>query len=287
MNLERDNAPNLKEVNSLSRIRIMWELESTYMNKFDFGRVGIFFLGVTLSCGLMSGVHAAEIVPVENSDVEYNYSSMLSPFTGGDNILGILLKNPNSDIGTIATEISQKTLNDFELVEVESPQATVDTKSNVFYIPEIPLSQEIQQYIYDMCMRKNIPVDFMFTLALHESGFRTDAVSASNDYGLFQINICNHKAYAKLTGTENNPKDPYVNTIWSTTMIESYWNQWKEKYPSSLRDVIDHTLSCYNGGPRNNIITKYVNRWWENYNTIQEYFSSNGYDNLLTCASAK
>lgn len=255
------------------------------MNKIAWGRIVLAFAAIALSVGLSHGVSAEEVK--QDTQVNYNYANMLSPFTGEDSILGILLKNPNMDMGAFASEISSKTTQDFTLVENEVPQTSGELKEgSKFYIPQIPLDAAVQQHIFDTCARKKIPVDFMFTLALHESGFRAGAVSSTNDYGLFQINICNHKAYAKKTGTANAPKDPYVNTIWSATMIESYWNQWLEKYPSSLKDVIDHTLSCYNMGPTKKIRTVYTNRWWQNYETIKGYFEANGYSHLLVCKDA-
>lgn len=252
--------------------------------------------------------------------VEFNYREMLSPYMSTDEALRILKSSPYKDLVNLAIKLTGNKDRKFELLDINTPEAdygesdkaptveelvalaeelpdNVPVEENApavyyeiysdFYIPEIPLDKHLQAYIYDTCTRKNIPVDFMFTLALHESGFNISVVSRTSDYGLFQINKCNHASYAKMTGTENDPCDPYINTIWSSTMINSYWKQWKEKFPSSLKDVIAHTLSCYNAGPTNRIRTVYVNGFWDDYKVIEKYFINNGYETLLTCRGAQ
>lgn len=59
---------------------------------------------------------------------------------------------------------------------------------------DIKLSEELQQYTYDLCRYYDIEDHYELMLAMmwHESGFKADAVSRTNDYGLMQINICNH-----------------------------------------------------------------------------------------------
>ena len=59
---------------------------------------------------------------------------------------------------------------------------------------DIVLSDELQQYTYDTFVVYGIEEHYELVLALmwHESNFVVDAVSATEDYGLMQINICNH-----------------------------------------------------------------------------------------------
>lgn len=59
---------------------------------------------------------------------------------------------------------------------------------------DLPLSDELQEYTYYTCMYYGIEDYYELVLAtmMHESNFDPDVISATNDYGLMQINICNH-----------------------------------------------------------------------------------------------
>lgn len=62
--------------------------------------------------------------------------------------------------------------------------------TNTAPLYDIPLSDDLQQYTYDVCMDYNIVDKYDMVLALmwRESDFKADAVSSTNDYGLMQIN---------------------------------------------------------------------------------------------------
>lgn len=150
----------------------------------------------------------------------------------------------------------------------------------IFYLPQCPLDAQLQQYIYDLAIKKNIPVDMMFTIPIYESGWNTNALSATNDYGLYQINICNHRGYAKLCGTENDPYNPYVNSLWAATMLENYLRQFEAKY-SDYATVVDRTLSCYNGGPNSRTREGYISKYDEAHKNVVEWMTEAGYDYLI------
>lgn len=57
------------------------------------------------------------------------------------------------------------------------------------YFSDIPLSEEIQTYLYNSCMAKGVSFDLMIALIDHESGFEKYAVSPFGDHGLCQINL--------------------------------------------------------------------------------------------------
>lgn len=152
--------------------------------------------------------------------------------------------------------------------------------SGNFYLPECPLAPELQQYIYNTAIEYGIPVDMMFTIPKYESGYRLNAISKTNDYGLYQINICNHKGYAKKCGTENKPLDPYINTKWAATMLKYYINDLKEKY--SWDYAIDLTLSKYNGGPGSGIRSKYIASYDNAHAEVAQWMKNAGYESLIT-----
>ena len=155
------------------------------------------------------------------------------------------------------------------------------TENGKFYLPQCPLSEELQQHIYNLAIEKNIPVDMMFTVPMHESSYNPKAISKTNDYGLYQFNICNHKNYSKKCGTPNTPLDPYVSAIWASTMLSNYLRQFEEQYPGDYMMVVDRTLSCYNGGPGSKLRTKYLANYDRCHETVAQWMTEAGYEHLI------
>lgn len=69
-------------------------------------------------------------------------------------------------------------------------------------IYHIPLSAELQQYTYDTCVYYDIVEHYELILAMmwQESNFKTDLISSTDDYGIMQINICNHEYLRQTLG---------------------------------------------------------------------------------------
>lgn len=75
---------------------------------------------------------------------------------------------------------------------------------------ECALPVELQEYTYYLCEAYYIDFDFVMALMYTESSFRTDIISGTNDYGLMQINKCNHAELTdKLSITDFT--EPYQN----------------------------------------------------------------------------
>lgn len=58
---------------------------------------------------------------------------------------------------------------------------------------DVPLSDSLQRYIYEICADEGVPVTLALAMIEHESGFNPEVVSSTNDYGLMQINAINHE----------------------------------------------------------------------------------------------
>ena len=69
------------------------------------------------------------------------------------------------------------------------PEA-VDTTER--YYP-VPLTAGMQEYTIDLCRTYEVPVALVLAMMQVESGFDPDCISRTNDYGLMQINVCNHQ----------------------------------------------------------------------------------------------
>jgi soluble lytic murein transglycosylase-like protein len=94
--------------------------------------------------------------------------------------------------------------------QTNAPPPTVEPiVEEVFYF-DVPLSTDLQDYIREMCEEKEVPMELVIAMIDVESTFTADVISRTNDYGLMQINICNHETLTdNLSITDF--LDPYQN----------------------------------------------------------------------------
>ncbi len=78
------------------------------------------------------------------------------------------------------------------------------------YTPlDVPLDYELQEYIFNLSTSYGIDFNLVMALIKTESSFQTNVKSKTNDYGLMQINECNHDWLSEKLGIKNfnNPYD--------------------------------------------------------------------------------
>lgn len=77
---------------------------------------------------------------------------------------------------------------------------------------DIKLSVDLQQYTYETCLQYGIPGSYETVLAImwQESDFNPYIVSSTDDYGIMQINKCNHEDLQETLGIVDI-MDPYDN----------------------------------------------------------------------------
>lgn len=97
----------------------------------------------------------------------------------------------------------------FEFVRAEIVEIEED-KLKQYTIYDVPLDQEVQIYIVDKCESSSLSPDIVTSLIKHESTFRPDVISGTNDYGLMQINKSNHSWISNELGISDF-LDPYEN----------------------------------------------------------------------------
>ena len=128
-----------------------------------------------------------------------------------------------------------------EPVEVESVTAQLDTvdyfreaPEEIEEIPEpkfkpldIPLDAEVQRYLKDKCEEANIDYALVLGLIDTESNFKASAISHTSDYGLMQINKCNHKFLSLKTGATDFT-DPYQNIDAGIYMLTDLFEKYTE-----------------------------------------------------------
>ena len=115
-----------------------------------------------------------------------------------------------------------------EVIEETEVQPRIDCR----------LDDEIQQMIVEKC--EEYDIDFAFTMAVifRESSFKSNVISASNDYGLMQINKINHEWLSDELGITNF-LDPEQNVTAGLHMLSDLFE--KYEYPSLV-------LMAYNMG---------------------------------------
>lgn len=59
---------------------------------------------------------------------------------------------------------------------------------------------ELMDYISEVCGEYGVPVELVCAIIEVESGWDAEAVSATNDHGIMQINACNHASLAAALG---------------------------------------------------------------------------------------
>ena len=92
----------------------------------------------------------------------------------------------------------------------------------------IPLDYDVQRYIYKQCDYDKSLYCLIIALIEHESGFKERVISNTNDYGLMQINSCNHKELINKYGNMNF-LDPYDNTYCGIKIIKDKLKKFEYK----------------------------------------------------------
>lgn len=118
------------------------------------------------------------------------------------------------------------------------------------------LDKELQEYMYDLCVEYEIEDYYSLLLCqlFYESLYRSDVISRTDDYGIAQINICNHKWLSETLGVTDflDPKQGILCNVY--LMSESLKNYDAE-----------NSLCRYNTGkPGSNQYSQNIMYLWEN-----------------------
>ena len=112
------------------------------------------------------------------------------------------------------------------------------------YNSTIPLNESLQRYAYAKCQEVGFSYPVFLGLMQKESTFNTQAKSKSGDYGLCQINKCNHKWMKSVFGETWDPMNGYDSIDASLFILTFY----KDNYGY---DNYHTLLMGYNMGPNN------------------------------------
>lgn len=108
------------------------------------------------------------------------------------------------------------------------------------FTTEIPVTfgEDLQEFTYYLSEAYDIDYTLVLAMISKESGFTPDVVSSTNDYGLMQINACNHEWLTEELGITDFI-DPYENVKAGLFILRGLF----EKYDSTSK-----VLMAYNMG---------------------------------------
>lgn len=140
-------------------------------------------------------------------------------------------KSPTEPVETAPEEEQAETA-------VTRSEAITEDESVDYF--DVPLSESLQSYIYELAEEYDIPAALIIAVIDQESQFDSDSISATNDYGLMQINEINFGWLQEHFGSTIDFLDPFQNVEAGTYMLSELYH----KYPESIHLA----LMAYNMG---------------------------------------
>ena len=127
----------------------------------------------------------------------------------------------------------------------------------VFYY-DIPLAHELQDFVRAEAEKMGVPPELILAIMDQESDYRANVISASNDYGIMQINKINHESLREILGVTDF-LDPEQNIRCGTYMI----GKLLAKYDGDMH----RALTAYNRGEGG------ANKYYSNNGTYETTYS--------------
>ena len=144
-------------------------------------------------------------------------------------------------------------------VEVPAYKSNVLVDTADVFLFDVPLSDSLQRYIYEICADENVPITLVMAMIEHESRFNPEVVSSTDDYGLMQINEVNHE-WLEEDFRCADMLNPYQNVFCGIKIIAKYIEKYEGDYGKALM--------AYNMGDYG------ARKAWQNGVTITKYSTS-------------
>lgn len=128
----------------------------------------------------------------------------------------------------------------FPLSNVTSIEEDPEPPEVPAFYYDVPMDHDLQDYIRDLCSEYDVPMDLIMAIIQCESGFQSNAVSATDDFGLMQINEINRDRVRSELGVTDllNPEQNVLAGVYL----------FSEHYHSCSGDI-EYALLRYNCGP--------------------------------------
>lgn len=151
------------------------------------------------------------------------------------------------------------------VLELENENYSLDEFQNQTYY-NINLSQDLQEYTFIQCIKYDVDPVLALAVMKTESGFNTDAVSETNDYGIMQINTCNYPWLSDAFGDIDllNAKDNIKCGVYMLSKI---------KYPTREQKLMTYNMGSVQAKAlweRGTYTTDYTDKVIDNMEYIQK-----------------
>lgn len=136
-------------------------------------------------------------------------------------------------IGRVTKPVETEQVTITETIEVPTYEADKLPELSEIFIYDVPLSENLQRYIYEVCADEEVPVALVLAMIEHESRFNPEVVSSTDDYGLMQINEVNH-AWLEEDFRCADMLNPYQNVFCGIKIIAMYIEKYDDDYGKAL-----------------------------------------------------
>jgi hypothetical protein len=143
-------------------------------------------------------------------------------------VIGLLIGKATASAETVTKTVTKAVI-------LEKPVYDADKlpkSSEVFYF-DIPLSESLQRYMYEICADEDVPITLVLAVIENASQFNADAVSSTHDYGLMQINEINHE-WLREDYRCADMLNPYQNVYCGIKIISEYVHKYEKDYNKAL-----------------------------------------------------
>lgn len=135
---------------------------------------------------------------------------------------------------------------------------------------DVPLDEDLQDYIWTLCCDYGISdkYELVYAVIKKESSFHPDSISATDDYGLMQINVSNHTWLSSRLGATDF-LDPYQNVHCGIYMLASLLHKYETTdalmiYNMGSRGAIPLWECGIHSTNYTDIVMKYYKQFTEN-----------------------
>lgn len=124
-----------------------------------------------------------------------------------------------------------------ELIQDYINKDTAELQAKIY---DIPLSTELQEFTYKLCIENDLNYEMVLAIMDKESDYREEIISSTNDYGIMQINKVNH-AWLADTLNIDNLLDAEQNILAGIYMLKDL----KTKYEDPHKVLMAYNMGEY------------------------------------------
>ena len=153
------------------------------------------------------------------------------------------------EVSAITGDVADKAINNEVTNNNAAPTTSTIAATDGTKFYNCPCPAEEQKYIYEMSIKYGVSFNALMAIIDNESGGTFAAngiISASNDYGYCQINVCNHATIYNNLGFSSSDllNDRYKNIEACAYLVNGIYKQ----YPNDPQNgKFDNIFGAYNG----------------------------------------